>query len=247
MSDKALPMAITGAVAVIGVGMAAIIFLIHQVTNDVKDIRTEVDQLKATVASVQPLTQGAENMNARINELDSGLLAMATMLKLDGAELSSLMNQFAGNEVSAPAAAEQAPAIQLKARSTPVANVEAASDTPAWAMATPSENADAARLPELTIDDVDGLLVKRISDNWSMPPGDISDLRTELVLKLGRDGAMNTVSVTKSSGNRIFDDSAVGAIMRIKAIPEVAALTDELYQLGYASRNIVFTPELGGQ
>lgn len=250
MSDKALPLAITGAVAVIGLAMATIIFMIHQVTSDVEQMRADVDQLKVSVARLPPLQEGAANMNARINELDSGMLAMAKMLKLDGVELARLMKIDLTVTDRAPApVAMQAPAIQMKARSTPAVVPTSPTDTPAWAIASESGSspADQSSSAQLTIDDVDGLLVERISENWNMPPGNIDDLRTELELRLDRDGTMNSVEVITSSGNRIFDDSAVTAIKRINTIPEVALLTDDLYRVGYQSRSIVFTPDLAGQ
>lgn len=242
-------MAITGAVAVIGLGMAAVIFLVHQVTTDVKQMRADVDQLKASVATLPPMQKGAANMNARINELDSGMLAMAKMLKLDGAELSRLMNNELTGQGMAPASVVmQAPAIQMKALSTPAVVPASPTDTPAWAIAAESSSsAQQTSNAQLTIEDVDGLLVERISENWNMPPGNIEDLRTELELRLDRDGAMKTVEVITSSGNRIFDDSAVTAIKRIKAIPEVALLSDDLYRVGYQNRSIVFNPDLGGK
>lgn len=92
MSEKALPSAITGGVAVIGVGMASIFFMIHQATTDLNEMRTELDKLKTSIEVLPQLQNDASNMNMRINELDSGMLAMAKMLKLDGAELSRLMN-----------------------------------------------------------------------------------------------------------------------------------------------------------
>jgi outer membrane murein-binding lipoprotein Lpp len=239
-------MAITGAVAVIGVGMASIIFMIHQATTEVREMNVELVQLKTTVAQLPKLQNRAQDMNARINELDIGMLAMAKMLKLDGAELSRLMkSDMFGTELHSAAEVEQAPAIELKARGTPTDEADP-SGTP-WAIAAqnPEANGEVGGMPP-TIADVDGVLIKRIGSNWNIPAGDIDDLRTELELKLTREGRMSTVKVVKSSGNRMFDDSAVSAIMRIESIPEVASLTDDLYRVGYESRSIVFTPDLGG-
>ena len=247
LSDKALPMAITGGVAVIAIGMAMIFFMLHRVSTEVDEVRVEIDQLRASVEILPNLKEGASNMNARINELDSGLLAMAKMLKLDGAELSRLMNDELTGRPSLPApVAIQAPAIQMKPRSAP-APAETP-EAPAWAIASENSNGTDSLKTQapLTIEDVDRVLVERISDNWTMPPGNIEDLRTELALSLERNGAIKSVEVITSSGNRIFDDSAVTAIKRINSIAEVALLTDDLYRAGYQSRSIVFTPDLGG-
>lgn len=252
MSEKALPSAITGGVAVIGVGMASIFFMIHQATTDLNEMRTELDKLKTSIEVLPQLQSDASNMNMRINELDSGMLAMAKMLKLDGAELSRLMNnELTGSHVPPATVAVQAPAIQMKPRSAPAAapaQPAELAETPAWAITAESDSSAAVQEGKkpLTIADVDSILVERISDNWNVPPGNIDELRTELKLTLDRDGSMKAVEVITSSGNKVFDDSAVSAIKRINAIPEVALLADDLYRAGYQSRSIVFTPDLGG-
>lgn len=103
-----------------------------------------------------------------------------------------------------------------------------------------------AQATPLTMEKIDTLLVQRVSANWVKPSEDVTGLRTELLMKMGRDGSMASVEVTKSSGNKAFDGSAVVALKNIGRMPEVAQVDQSTYEKAYKSRSIVFSPEMLG-
>ena len=56
-------------------------------------------------------------------------------------------------------------------------------------------------------------LVARIRQFWNVPPGvDSEGLATVFALVIGRDGALETANLVKSSGDRLFDASAEKAV-----------------------------------
>tara|TARA_R110002124_G_scaffold128157_20_gene288749 strand:+ start:7314 stop:8111 length:798 start_codon:yes stop_codon:yes gene_type:complete len=93
---------------------------------------------------------------------------------------------------------------------------------------------------------VDSILARKISSNWIKPGGDSEGLKTVVTMKLARDGSLVSVEVTKSSGNRAFDDSAIIAIQKIGNIDEVAGLSDEDYETFYAERALLFATSVEG-
>lgn len=103
-----------------------------------------------------------------------------------------------------------------------------------------------AQATPLTMEKIDTLLVQRVSANWVKPSEDVTGLRTELLMKMGRDGSMASVELTKSSGNKAFDSSAVVALKNIGRMPEVAQVDQSTYEKAYKSRSIVFSPEMLG-
>lgn len=116
---------------------------------------------------------------------------------------------------------------------------------PATAAAEPSALA-VSKAAQMTMAKVDSLLVARISDSWVRPAGDIKDLRTEILVKMNPDGTVKSVDVTKGSGDKDFDFSAVKALENIGQIDEIKLLDDATYTKGYKSRSIVFSPEMIG-
>lgn len=95
-----------------------------------------------------------------------------------------------------------------------------------------------------TVEMVDTVLAKRISANWKKPVGKLEGLSVTLEINVGRVGNVAKVNVLKTSGNKAFDQSALAAIKAIDRIEEVSMLTEEDYLSAYASRAILFTPDL---
>jgi len=124
--------------------------------------------------------------------------------------------------------------------------------------ATPTEVAEVATALSVTaaldsvaeipvsIAQVDGVLAKRISENWYKPANAAANLSAIVQLKMQRDGKVASVKLTKASGDAAFDKSAINAINSIGFIDEVKRLSDADFQKGYASRSIQFTPQMGG-
>lgn len=116
------------------------------------------------------------------------------------------------------------------------------------AQASPLNNQTGVNKPSLplTIADVDGILVKRISEQWHKPAGVTNKMTVEIHIKMSRDGKLDKVDVTRSSGLEVFDRSAVTALKSIGIVKEVAQLDDATFDKAYRSRTILFSPEMMG-
>jgi len=96
-----------------------------------------------------------------------------------------------------------------------------------------------------TIQQVDGILGQRISENWYKPANTPADVSTVVQLSMARNGKVTSIKLAKASGNEAFDASAMSAMNSIGEIAEVAHLPDADYTKAYASRLIKFTPQMG--
>lgn len=96
-----------------------------------------------------------------------------------------------------------------------------------------------------TIERVDAVLGKRLSEGWFKPTGNLAKLKAIVEMKVGRDGRIANVRVVQSSGSKPFDVSALNAIQGLGRIEEVAMLSESDYLKAYAKRSIEFTPDMG--
>jgi TonB family protein len=96
-----------------------------------------------------------------------------------------------------------------------------------------------------TIERVDAVLGKRLSESWFKPAGNLTKLKAIVEMKVGRDGHIANVRVVQSSGSKPFDVSALNAIKGLGRIEEVALLSEADYLKAYAKRSIEFTPDMG--
>lgn len=96
-----------------------------------------------------------------------------------------------------------------------------------------------------SIAQVDIVLGNRLSSSWYKPAGEIEGLSTLIQLKMTRNGKVASARIAKSSGNSIFDNSALSAVKSIGTIEEVGQLSDADFKKAYESRPIQFTPQMG--
>lgn len=288
MNFVALTLAV-GAVAVstLAAGLSAL-----PNSANINSLSQEVATLKASNKRLEQQLEVAIQNRSRIDELDVGLLAIATVLKIDRQELANAMAAAKGEDVavttlengdSGAIAVTAATAVidkpqtqtasalnQGEASSSeaiadsqaPTPNrepielaVALGSDNPFAAASEPVESPtalsvsvapDPAPVRPVSIAQVDGVLAKRISENWYKPAGAAENLSAIVQLKMQRDGKVASVKLTKASGDAAFDNSAINAINSIGFIDEVQQLSDADFQKGYASRSIQFTPQMGG-
>lgn len=260
----------------------------------------EVRELRELNATLQEQLKVANQNRTRIDELDIGLTAMASVMNIDRQELAkAMMDMKAGRAPGEPKAtagavtpkalqgqiaAPQQPTIKPDAPAS-VPEAKPAVDAPVKA-ATPmgsttvkpadGVSVDApvdednpfagapdtsvhaggevpaplaivpAEAPKLTIEHVDSILAKRISEKWYKPAGATSDLNAIIQMKMTREGKVESVVLSRPSGNAEFDTSVINAVKSIGAIDEVQRLSDADFEKAYANRNIQFTPQMGG-
>jgi colicin import membrane protein len=88
----------------------------------------------------------------------------------------------------------------------------------------------------------DDLIRMRAAEGWSRPPGTNRGMEVVLQINMLPDGTITNVSVSRSSGNAPFDNSAVAAVKNIGRLVEMQGLTPAEFN-PYRSFKMTFTPE----
>lgn len=89
----------------------------------------------------------------------------------------------------------------------------------------------------------DDLIVSLVSQQWNRPPSARNGMSVEVLIQMLPSGAITNVSVTRSSGDKPFDDSAVAAVRNVGRIPELQNLDRATFDSLYRQRRMVFKPE----
>lgn len=84
---------------------------------------------------------------------------------------------------------------------------------------------------------------QRIQQNWSRPPSARNEMQCELLIQLVPTGRVINVDLIKSSGNELFDRSAVQAVKRAEQFPEVQDMEPEVFERYYRELNLIFKPQ----
>ena len=152
------------------------------------------------------------------------------------------------------AAAEEA---RKKAAAAEAAKKKAAED----ARRKAAEDQKAAALAELLSDNVqnqqalaethgdqvagnlDDLIIKLITENWQRPMSARRGMSVELLIQMLPDGTVTNASVSRSSGDAPFDNSAVAAVRNVGRIPEMQQLDRATFDRMYRQRRVIFKPE----
>ncbi|SNR84949.1 MULTISPECIES: cell envelope integrity protein TolA [Pseudomonas] len=123
------------------------------------------------------------------------------------------------------------------------------------------EDKKAAALAELLSDDVghqqaladevgdkvagnlDDLIVKLVSEQWRRPPSARNGMSVEVLIEMLPDGTITNASVSRSSGDAPFDNSAVQAVRNVGRISEMQQLDRATFDSQYRKRRAIFKPE----
>ncbi|MGA4446847.1 cell envelope integrity protein TolA [Ectopseudomonas chengduensis] len=160
----------------------------------------------------------------------------------------------AAEEAKKKAAAEEA---KKKAAAAEAAKKKAAED----ARRKAAEDQKAAALADLLSDNVerqqalaethgdqvagnlDDLIIKLITENWQRPMSARRGMSVELLIQMLPDGTVTNASVSRSSGDAPFDNSAVAAVRNVGRIPEMQQLDRATFDRMYRQRRVIFKPE----
>lgn len=160
----------------------------------------------------------------------------------------------AAEEAKKKAAAEEA---KKKAAAAEAAKKKAAED----ARRKAAEDQKAAALAELLSDNVqnqqalaethggqvagnlDDLIIKLITESWQRPMSARRGMSVELLIQMLPDGTITNASVSRSSGDAPFDNSAVAAVRNVGRIPEMQQLDRATFDSRYRQRRVIFKPE----
>ncbi|MDX5371355.1 MAG: cell envelope integrity protein TolA [Pseudomonadaceae bacterium] len=90
---------------------------------------------------------------------------------------------------------------------------------------------------------LDDLIVKLVSEQWQRPPSARNGMSVEVLIQMLPDGTIVNASVTRSSGDAPFDNSAVAAVKNVVRIPEMQQLDSATFNAMYRQRRMIFKPE----
>lgn len=97
--------------------------------------------------------------------------------------------------------------------------------------------------PWLDLVSIDDLIVSRVSQQWQRPPTVRNGISVEVIFQARPDGVITGASISRSSGDPTFDQSAVDALRRVGRIPELGQLDRAVFDRLYAQRRMIFKPE----
>jgi len=90
--------------------------------------------------------------------------------------------------------------------------------------------------------DFDDLIRMRAAEGWTRPPSARNNMSVALRVNMLPDGTITAVTVSRSSGDPPFDNSAVAAVKNIGRLTEMQGLSAQDFQ-PYRSFTMTFTPE----
>ena len=90
---------------------------------------------------------------------------------------------------------------------------------------------------------LDDLIIRLVSEQWQRPPSARNGMSVEVMIQMLPDGTIVNASVTRSSGDAPFDNSAVAAVKNVVRIPEMQQLDSATFNAMYRQRRMIFKPE----
>ncbi|MCO3541380.1 cell envelope integrity protein TolA [Pseudomonas aeruginosa] len=136
-----------------------------------------------------------------------------------------------------------------KAAAAAAAARKAAEDKKAQALAellsdtTERQQALADEVGSEVTGSLDDLIVNLVSQQWRRPPSARNGMSVEVLIEMLPDGTITNASVSRSSGDKPFDSSAVAAVRNVGRIPEMQQLPRATFDSLYRQRRIIFKPE----
>ncbi|HHM5932089.1 TPA: cell envelope integrity protein TolA [Pseudomonas aeruginosa] len=158
----------------------------------------------------------------------------------------------AAEEAKKKAAAEAAKkkaaveAAKKKAAAAAAAARKAAEDKKAQALAellSDTTERQQALADEVGSEVTGDLIVNLVSQQWRRPPSARNGMSVEVLIEMLPDGTITNASVSRSSGDKPFDSSAVAAVRNVGRIPEMQQLPRATFDSLYRQRRIIFKPE----
>lgn len=154
----------------------------------------------------------------------------------------------AAKKKAAEEAKKKAAAEAAKKKAAAEAARKAVEDKKAQALAellsedTQRQQALADTQGDQTSGDHDDLIRMRAAEGWTRPPSARNNMSVALRVNMLPDGTITAVTVSRSSGDAPFDNSAVAAVKNIGRLTEMQGLSAQDFQ-PYRSFTMTFTPE----
>jgi colicin import membrane protein len=87
------------------------------------------------------------------------------------------------------------------------------------------------------------IIVQTITNRWSRPPSARNGMEVTVAMQLTPNGQVVDASVIKSSGDSVFDRSAIRAIKQIEQFPEIKNMPNRVFEAEFRNMKLVFRPE----
>ena len=87
------------------------------------------------------------------------------------------------------------------------------------------------------------LTQQTVINYWSRPPSARNGMEAELAIQLIPTGEVVSVTILRSSGNTAFDRSAVNAVEKAGAFPELQKLPSAEFERSFRRFRLLFKPE----
>ncbi len=87
------------------------------------------------------------------------------------------------------------------------------------------------------------IISQRIEQNWSRPPSARNGMECELLIKLVPTGRVINVDISRSSGNELFDRSAIQAVKKAEQFPELQKMKPPVFEQYYRELKLIFRPQ----
>ena len=84
------------------------------------------------------------------------------------------------------------------------------------------------------------LIQERINSIWKKPSLINKNIQAEFIINLAPSGEILSFDLISSSGEKVFDDSALAALSKIYFITEVIGLERKYFERNFRSFNLVF-------
>lgn len=90
-------------------------------------------------------------------------------------------------------------------------------------------------------------IYKKITSHWSRPASARNHMVAVLRITTNPDGKITSVTLTKSSGDKEYDQSTVEAVERSNPLSELEGLPRAIYKARFSTFHLTFDPEDLGQ
>ena len=87
------------------------------------------------------------------------------------------------------------------------------------------------------------LIQRTVVNYWSRPPSARNGMECELSIQLIPTGEVVNVTLVRSSGNDAFDSSAINAVQKAGAFPELQNLPSREFEKNFRRLTLIFKPE----
>ena len=87
------------------------------------------------------------------------------------------------------------------------------------------------------------LIQRTVVNYWSRPPSARNGMECELSIQLIPTGEVVNVTLVRSSGNSAFDGSAINAVQKAGAFPELQNLPSREFEKNFRRLTLIFKPE----